>query len=92
VSVQLIFGNTLAPVKLFDATPNLGVDRGFAFQQPAILFFLCLEQSEQGFLGARCSRRLNLLLDSSFQGPIVDFYVHGRFLDIPSLRLSDISR
>ena len=61
VGVQLVFRNTLAPVKLFDATPHPGIDRGFDLQQPAILFFLRFEQAEQGFLCARGARRLDRL-------------------------------
>jgi hypothetical protein len=47
------FGNTLAPVKLFDSTPNPGIDGAFVFQQPAILFFLSFEKVEQSFVRAR---------------------------------------
>jgi hypothetical protein len=73
----LVFGNTLAPVKLIGAAPDLRVDGVFVYQQPTILFFLRFEKAEQRFLRAGGTGRLNLLLDSSLQGRIVDFDVHG---------------
>jgi hypothetical protein len=61
-------------------------DGGFVVQQPAILFFLRFEKVEQGFLRARGAGRLNLLLDSSFQGRILDFYLRG-VPDVSSSRI-----
>ena len=43
-------------------------------------FFLRFEKMEQGFLRSGGAGRLDLLLNASHQGAIVDFDVHGRFL------------
>ena len=85
MGVQLVFGDALASVKLIDAALDLCIDGVFVFQEPAILFFLRFEKAEQRFLGAGGAGGLHLFLDSSLQGRIVDFDVHGRFLTVSSL-------
>jgi hypothetical protein len=45
-------------------------------QEPAILFFLGLQQTEQYLLDAAGAGRLKLFLDSCFKGWIVDFEIH----------------
>jgi hypothetical protein len=77
VSIQLIFRDSFAAVELLDAAPNLCVDCFPVLQEPTILFFLGLQQTEQDFLDAARAGCLKLFLDSGLKGRIVDFDVHG---------------
>src|SRR6266403_1752863 len=52
VSIQLILRDSFAAVELLDAAPNLCVDCFPVLQEPTILFFLGLQQTEQDFLDA----------------------------------------
>src|SRR5262249_45637789 len=76
MSVQLAFGNSLAPIKLLHAPLDLHIDSVTIVRQPTVLFLLGLQQAEQYFLDTAGACRLNLLLDSSFQSRIADFNVH----------------
>jgi len=70
MSIELVFGDSLAAVELIDAAPNLGIDGFLVLRKPAVLFLLSFQQAEQHFLhtgGAGC---LELLLDSGFQSGI----------------------
>ena len=80
MSVQLVFRDSFAAVELLDAAPDLRVDCIPVFQEPTILFFLGLQQTEQYFLGAAGAGCLKLLLESGLKGRIVDFDVHGLVL------------
>jgi hypothetical protein len=76
VSIQLIFGDSFAAVELIDAAPDLCVDCLLVLQEPTILFFVGLQQTEQDFLDACRAGRLKLFLDSGLEGRIVDFGIH----------------
>jgi len=80
VSIQSIFGDSCATVELLDAACDLSIDCLAVFQEPAVLFFLGLQQAEQNFLDVAGTGRLKLLLDSGFEGWIVDFDVHDFLL------------
>jgi hypothetical protein len=56
VSVKLVFGDSLAAIKLFDAANDFRVDAVAIFQKPAILLFLSLELSE-ATLPQRCENQ-----------------------------------
>jgi hypothetical protein len=77
VSIQLIFRDSFAAVELLDAAPDLCIDCFPVLQEPTILFFLGLQQTEQDFLDAARGGSLELFLDSGLKGRIVDFDVHG---------------
>jgi len=77
VSIQLIFRDSFAAVELFDAAPDFCVDYFPVLQEPTILFFLGVQQTEQDFLDAAGAGSLKLFLDSGLEGCIVDFDVHG---------------
>lgn len=49
MSIQLLFRNSLAAIKLVDSVPNLGLNRHFILCKPAILLFLSFEQACQEF-------------------------------------------
>src|ERR1700692_321532 len=83
VSVQSVLRNSLAPVELLNAPPNLRVVRFPVFQKPAILFLLGLEQAEQDLLNTGRTCRSELPLDSGFERCVADFYVHAWLLGIP---------
>jgi hypothetical protein len=57
--------------------PDFCVDYFPVLQEPTILFFLGLQQTEQDFLDAAGAGSLKLFLDSGLKGCIVDFDVHG---------------
>jgi hypothetical protein len=76
VGIQLIFRDSFAAVELLDATPDLCVDCFPVLQEPTILFFLGLQQTEQDFLDASGAGGLKLFLDSGLKGRIVDFDIH----------------
>jgi hypothetical protein len=76
VSIQLILGDSIAPVELIDAAPDLCFDCRPILQEPTILFFLGLQQAEQDLLEAGRAVRLKLFLDSGLKGRIVDFDIH----------------
>jgi len=73
----MIFRDSFAAVELLDAAPDLCVDCFPVLQEPTILFFLGLQQTEQDFLDAAGAGSLKLFLDSGLKGRIVDFDVHG---------------
>jgi len=52
VSIQLIFRDSFAAVELLDAVPDLCAGCFPVLQDPTILFFLGLQQTEQDFLDA----------------------------------------
>jgi hypothetical protein len=87
VSIQLIFRDSFAAVELLDAAPDLWVDCFPVLQEPTILFFLGLQQTEQDFLDAARAGRLKLFLDSGLKGRIVDFDIHALTLQ-KGIRLS----
>jgi hypothetical protein len=62
---------------LFDAALDFCIDYFPVLQEPTILFFLGLQQTEQDFLDAAGAGSLKLFLDSGFKGRIADFDVHG---------------
>jgi len=76
MSIQLIFGNSFTTVELIDTGSNLCVNRIPVFQKPAILFFLGLHQTEQDFLDAAGTGRLEQFLDSGLKSYVMDFDVH----------------
>ena len=76
MSLQLVFRNSFATVELIGAGSNLCVNRIPVFQKPSILFFLSLQQTEQDFLDAARTGRLEQFLDSGFKSRVVDFDVH----------------
>jgi hypothetical protein len=77
VSIQLIFRDSFATVELFDAALDFCIDYFPVLQEPTILFFLGLQQTEQDFLDAPGAGSLKLFLDSGLKGRIADFDVHG---------------
>ena len=68
----MVLRNTLTSIELIDAAPDLRVDSCLVFQQLAIVFLLRIEKVEQCFFHAGGPGRLNLALDPSLQGDIVD--------------------
>src|SRR5437667_10305641 len=76
VSIQLIFGYSFVAVELIDAAPDLCVDCLPVLQEPVILFFLGLQQTEQDLFYAGRTGRLKLFLESGLKGRIVDFDIH----------------
>jgi hypothetical protein len=80
MGIQLIVRNSFATVELIDTGSNSCVNRISVFQKPAILFFLGLHQTEQDFLDADGTGRLEQFLDSGFKSRVVDFDVHGLIL------------
>jgi hypothetical protein len=77
MSVKLVFGDSLAAIKLFDAAADFRVDAIAIFQKPAILLFLSLEQAQQYFLNAARTSRLELPLKPGFQSRIANNNRHG---------------
>jgi hypothetical protein len=77
VSIQLIFRDSTATVELLDTALDLCVDCFPVLQEPTVLLFLGLKQTDQYFLNAAGAGGLNLFLDSGLKGRIVDFDVHG---------------
>jgi len=75
VSIELVFGNSLAAVELIDAAPNLRIDCFPVLRKPAVLFLLRFQQADQHFLDAGGAGGLKLLLDSGFQSSVMDFDV-----------------
>ena len=57
---------------------NLRADRLPILQQPAVLFFLGLEQAQQHFFNAAGPSRLQLFLKAGFQGRVSDLDIHHR--------------
>ena len=53
VSIEVVFGDSMTAVELFDAAPNLRVDRFPVLRKPAVLFLLSFQQADQHFLDAR---------------------------------------
>jgi hypothetical protein len=57
MGVKLVFGDSLAAIKLCDAVTDFRVDAVAIFRKPAILRLLSVEQAKQHFFnGARTSR------------------------------------
>jgi hypothetical protein len=81
VSIELVFGDSLAALELTDAAPDLRIDCFAVLREPTILFLLSFEQAEQHLLDARGAGCLELLLDSGFQSGITDFDVHRWLLE-----------
>jgi hypothetical protein len=77
VSIQLIFRDSFAAVELLDAAPDLWVDCFPVLQEPTILFFLGLQQTEQDFLDAARAGGLKLFLDSGLKSRIADLDIHA---------------
>jgi hypothetical protein len=69
-----IAGHPLAAIKLRQPEPNFRIDRLAAFEKPAVLFFLRLQEPFQGFFDAPASP--DLLLHASFKGRIIYIDVH----------------
>jgi hypothetical protein len=80
MSIQLIFRNSFTTVELIDTGSNLCVGRIPVFQKPAILFFLALHQTEQDFLDAAGTGRLEQPLNPGLKGRVMDFNVHDLIL------------
>ena len=79
VSIEVVFGDSLAGVELFDAAPNLCINGFPVLEKSAVLFLLSFEQAEQDLLdtgGAGCPE---LLFDSGFEGGATDLDVHRGF-------------
>jgi hypothetical protein len=72
VSIQLIFRDSFAAVELFDVAFDFCIDYFPVLQEPTILFFLGLQQTEQDFLDAAGAGSLKLFLDSGLKGRIAD--------------------
>ena len=73
VSIQLISRDSFAAVELFDAAPDFCVDYFPVLQEPTILFFLGLQQTEQDFLVLLCYK--------TSQAPSITKRAGGELLD-----------
>jgi len=80
MSIQLIFRNSFTTVELIDSGSNFCVNRSSVLQEPAILFFLSLHQTEQNFFDAAGTARPEQLLDSGLKGRVMDFDIHDLIL------------
>ena len=80
MSIELVFGDALAAIQLFDAMPDFRGARFPILREPAILFLLGFQQTVQDFFDATRACRLELFSDPGFQLRIPDFDVQGPLL------------
>src|SRR5258708_11285426 len=85
VSIEVVFGDSMTAVELFDAAPNLRVDRFPVLRKPAVLFLLSFQQADQHFLDAPRASGLKLLLASGSPSALTDFAIHRWSLPLPSV-------
>lgn len=84
MGIQPVFRNTLAPVKLVETATNLGIDRRSILRKPAVLFLLCLQQSQERFFDAGGTSALHLPPQPRLKRGIMNFNVHWVKFSIPS--------
>ena len=82
ISVDPLFRNPFAPVKLRNAPANLAIDHIYVFLKPAVLFFLRLQQPEQHLLHTAGAGCLQLLLNAGLQDALrISIFMSGTIAD-----------
>lgn len=69
-------GISFAAVELPHTSPDFRINGVPVLQEPAVLFFLCIEKAQQRLFGAGGAGGLHLPLYSGFQIRVPDFNLH----------------